>query len=75
MIKLETELADLKAIVEAMKSQKLENKQNPVDKVKHYEWLLEVQKKHYENQCAWRDIHIEKLEHNLKEMQKAVKEE
>ena len=64
--KLEGELASMNAHFEILRDQKLENKQN--DKVKHYEWLLEVQKKHYENQRAWRDIHIKKLEHNLEEI-------
>ena len=71
VIKLEGELASMNAHFEILRDQKYENVKDP--EVKDMHLLMKAKEKYFENQIAWRDITIKKLEHNLEQMKKVAK--
>jgi hypothetical protein len=73
VIKLEGELASMNAHFEVLRDQKYENVKDP--EVKDMHWQMKAKEKYFENQIAWRDLTIKKLEHNLEQVKKAAKED
>ena len=71
VVKLEDELASMNSHFEILRDQKYENVKDP--EVKDMHLLMKAKEKHFENQIAWRDITIKKLEHNLEQMKKVAK--